>query len=218
MSSLESKRAAEQPLTAKGRATRARILEVAAEQMFARGASATSIDDVKRAAKVSASQVGHYFGDKNALISAVINFQTEALLASQQPLLDQMDSFTALQAWRDLMLAKQAARNFESGCTIGSLASEMAERDPQLREELAAGFARWREPLRAGLATMREQGKLVPEADPDVLSYALLAALEGGLLLGQTMRSPVPLVAALDTALAHIRSLASAGTSPSPDQ
>lgn len=195
-------------LTPKGRATRARVLKVAADLMFERGAGATSIDDVKRAAKVSASQVGHYFGDKQSLVRAVIDYQTEAFLESQRPLLDHLDSFEALRAWCDLNIAMQDARNCEGGCAIGSLAAELAESSPDLREDFVEGFTRWREPMRAGLHAMRERGDLRPEADPDKLATSLLAALEGGTLLAQTMRDSAPLAAVLDTMLAYIGTLA----------
>jgi hypothetical protein len=51
---------------------------------------------------------------------------------------------------------------------------------------------------------MHEHGRLDPEADPDALSLALLAAVQGGLLLSQIHRSTRPLETALDTVLDHI--------------
>ena len=48
-------------LTRKGRATRARIIDVAARLMFERGVGGTSIDEVRGAATVSGSQISHYF-------------------------------------------------------------------------------------------------------------------------------------------------------------
>ena len=67
-------------LTPKGRATRDRIVSVAAQLMFERGVAGTSLGDVQKAAGVGASQVYHYFGDKQSLIRAVIAYHTEAVL------------------------------------------------------------------------------------------------------------------------------------------
>ena len=53
---------------------------------------------------------------------------------------------------------------------------------------------------------MHERGDLRPEADPDQLALATLAAVQGGLLLTQTRRDTLALEAALDTVLAHIES------------
>jgi TetR/AcrR family transcriptional repressor of nem operon len=196
------------PLTPKGRATKARVLTAAADLMFTQGVAATSIDDVKRAARVSASQVNHYFGDKHALIRAVIEYQTEATLERQRPLLDRLDSLAALRAWCDLIIASQEAAHCRGGCAIGSLAAELVDAHPDLRHDIAMGFERWREPIRSGLAAMRERGELRPEADPDRLATSFLAALEGGTLLTQIARDTGPLTTALDTMLAYVATLA----------
>jgi hypothetical protein len=48
---------------------------------------------------------------------------------------------------------------------------------------------------------MHARGGLTPDADPDALALALLAALQGGLLLTQIERDTKPLEAALDAML-----------------
>jgi hypothetical protein len=61
--------------------------------------------------------------------------------------------------------------------------------------------------LTAGLRRMRAGGLLRADADPQRLAMSIFAALQGGLLLTQTMRSIEPLEAALDGALAAMKSL-----------
>jgi ABC-type multidrug transport system fused ATPase/permease subunit len=51
-------------MTAKGRATRERILQAAAELILAEGLSELSLDKVRKAASVSGSQLAHYYADK----------------------------------------------------------------------------------------------------------------------------------------------------------
>lgn len=193
-------------LTRKGEATRARILVAASELMFDRGVTATGIDDVKAAAGVSSSQLYHYFADKRALISAVVAHQTEEVLSFQEPLLSQLDSIEALRAWRDAIVELQRDGGCQGGCPIGSLASELSDRDPDNRYALATGFDRWEAAIRAGLQRMRDRGDLSPDADPAALALATLAALQGGLLLTQVRRSTAPLETALDEMLARIQS------------
>ena len=194
-------------VTERGRPTRDRIVRVAAELMFHRGVAGTSIPDVQAAAGVSASQIYHYFGDKHGLVSAVIDHQIEATLDGQRPLLDRLDSIEALEQWRDAALANQRAQDCEGGCPIGSLASELAETDPGTRTALVTAYDRWEAPIRAGLIAMHERGELRPEADPDELATAMMAAVQGGLLLTQVRRDPEPLRAALTTVIERIRSL-----------
>ncbi len=194
--------------TAKGALTRSRIIEAAAELVFARGVARTGIEDVQRRAAVSASQLYHYFADKDDLIRAVISHQTEGILAAQRPVLDELDSFDALERWRDLLIDLQEQRNCVGGCPIGSIAAELADNDPHARADLVDSFERWEAPIRAGLARMRERGDLRPDTDTDALALALLAALQGGLLLTQTRRNTTPLRTGLDAVLAHIRTFA----------
>jgi TetR/AcrR family transcriptional regulator, transcriptional repressor for nem operon len=206
---ISSASQAEMPrLTAKGQATRDRIVAAAAAEMFQRGVARTSLDDVKAAADVSSSQLYHYFADKRALVLAVIAHQTDAILAGQQPLLSQLDSIDALRAWRDLLVEIQQELNCQGGCPIATIGAELAETDPQARARVADGLARWEAGIRDGLRAMHARGEL--HGDPDHLALATLAALQGGLLLTQIRRDSTPLAIALDTTIDHIASLTTA--------
>jgi AcrR family transcriptional regulator len=194
-------------LTRKGAETRERIVGAAARLIFERGVAGTSIEDVKEAAGVSSSQLYHYFGDKQALVHAVIAYQSDAVIATQEPLLAKLDSLDALQAWRDQAVAIERELQCKGGCPIGTLAGEIAEVDPQARADLAAGFARWEDAIGAGIRAMHERGELPAEVDPDRLALALLAAHQGGLVLTQVRRDPEPLEAALDAMIEHVAEL-----------
>jgi TetR/AcrR family transcriptional repressor of nem operon len=194
-----------QRLTRKGQATRDRIVAAAALEMFERGVARTSLDEVKAAAGVSSSQLYHYFADKRALTLAVIEHQTQAILAGQEPLLSNLDNVEALRAWRDLLVQIQHELHCQGGCPIGSIGAELAETDPEARAKVAAGFQRWEQGIGGGLRAMFARGEL--DGDPDALALAMLTALQGGLLLTQIRREPSPLEAALDAMIDHIESL-----------
>jgi AcrR family transcriptional regulator len=207
---VSSTSTAHEGLTSRGQATRERIVSAAAELIFERGVAAVSMRDVRQAASVSGSQLSHYFGDKQSLIRAVIAHQGEAVVqAHQMPELGQLDSFEALDRWAQLNIDSLERHHCQGGCSYGSLAGELVECDPGLRGDLAAGFERWEQLFRHGLTLMRGRGELRPDADPDQLTYALMAALQGGMLLGQTARDVTPLRAALSSVLQYVRSFAS---------
>ncbi|MFE6195806.1 TetR/AcrR family transcriptional regulator [Streptomyces sp. NPDC057838] len=195
-----------QRLTKGGRRTRERIIEAAAELMFHRGAGGTSIPDIQAAAGVSASQIYHYFGDKQGLVLAVIDHQTDTQLAQQRPLLDNLDSIEALREWCDRAGSRQDARGCEGGCEIGSLASELADGDQSARTRLISAFDRWEEPIRSGLARMQARGELSERADSAALATALLAAVQGGMLLSQVRRSSTAYRQAVSAVIDHIES------------
>ena len=207
--------AAATALTARGRATRDRIVAAAATLIHERGVAGTSLDDVRAATATSKSQLYHYFADKSALVRAVIELQVEQVLTAQQPELDGADSMAGLRRWGDrvIVLNEQDAR----GCPLGRLASELADSDPVARAALTAGFARWQGRLAACLEVMRVQGALDPDADPQALALGLLAAVQGGLLLAQAARSDTPVRMALDLALDSIKArTASAAATGAP--
>lgn len=197
-------------LTAKGRATRYRIVAAAADLMFEHGVARTSLDDVKASAGVSSSQLYHYFEDKSALVNAVIEYQTEEVLAGQQPHLANLDNIPALRAWRDVLVGFRRELDCRGGCPIGSLGSELADTDPRARAELAVGFRRWETSIRDGLRAMKARGELAPSAKPDELAVAVLAAVQGGILLSQIHRETRPMEIALDLIIDHIESLGTA--------
>jgi AcrR family transcriptional regulator len=190
-------------LTARGAATRACIVEAAADLIYAHGVERTSLDEVMAATGVSKSQLYHYFADKDALVLEVIARQTERVLDAQRPHLEALDSLPALKAWRDaLVLLNKAAQG--KGCPLGSLASELVNDSEPARKRLADSFSIWRDRIEGGLAKMRERGVLAASADPHDLALALLSAVEGGLLLAKTAQSSRPLEIALDMAIDHV--------------
>jgi TetR/AcrR family transcriptional repressor of nem operon len=195
-------------LTVKGEATRARIVAAAAGLMYERGVAGTSTEDVLTAAGVkSPSQLYHYFGDKRSLVQAVIQYQTAAVLDFQQPLLSRLDSFEALEAWRDAVVELQRSRDYAGGCRIGSLAAELADHDARARAELMGTFGQWEEAIRDGLAALRSGGELDAAADVDELALVLLTALQGGLLMTQVRRDTTALHAVLTATIEYIRGL-----------
>lgn len=194
----------ERRLTARGAAMRARLIEVAADLIYEKGVDRTSLDEVLEKSGASKSQLYHYFADKDALVLAVIRSQTERVLALQQPHLARLDSLAALQRWRDAVLVLAKAAPGLRGCPLGSLASELANRFEEARTLLAGSFDTWREQIEEGFEAMRARGELAESADPHALALAILAALQGGLLLAKTARTVRPLEAALDMALEHV--------------
>jgi AcrR family transcriptional regulator len=191
-------------LTRKGEQTRLRIVAAAAQLMYEQGVTEATLEEVRAAAGVSGSQVYHYFADKQALLLAVIEYQTEAVLDMQRPLFDRLDTISGLRQWRDALVEFQRRLQCRGGCPIGSIGSEVAETNPEARLAVASGFLRWETAIREGLRAMHTRGEL--DGDPDELALATLAALQGGLLLTQIQRKVRPLEAALDAMLDHIQS------------
>jgi TetR/AcrR family transcriptional regulator, transcriptional repressor for nem operon len=198
---------AERALTAKGRATRDRIVEAATDLIAAHGVAGVSTEQVRRAAGVGGSQLYHYFDSKQALVQAVITRQAD-LVGADAPELGALDSFEALEAWADAGVQRTAENRGQGDCTLGTLAGELAATDEASRAALSSGFLRWQGVLRDGLGRMQERGELRPDADLDDLALALLTALQGGTVMAQTLGSERPMRSAMNAALSYVRSFA----------
>jgi len=193
-----------EPVTARGRETRERIVRAAAELVAERGVAGTSLDDVRTQAHVSKSQLYHYFADRDDLMRAVARAVTDDVLGGQATLFAQLDTLDGLRAWTDALVTLQRARSAKGGCPIGSLAGQLAEHDDGARLELADGLDRWESAIRTGLERMAARGELRADADLGALAQRTLTAVQGGLLLTQIRRDPNQLRSALDGALAAI--------------
>src|ERR1700733_14546911 len=117
-------------LTAKGRATRDRIVKVAAELILSDGLSALNMDALRKAASVSGSQLAHYFTDKQALIRAVIVRQIRVVLDfHRQPKLGALDTFDDLGGLIDLNLLSRRRIGFAAPPPYPALAGQLGKSD-----------------------------------------------------------------------------------------
>ena len=177
--------------TAKGRATRSRIVEAAARLMHARGVAGTSTEDVLNAAAVSNSQLYHYFADKDDLTRAVIGHQIDQVVGRQEAALARLDSVAALLDWRDAIVSYPSRRGWRGGCPIGSLASELADTDEPARLALTAGFARWQTAIRDGLAQCETGASCAPTPTPTDSRWPPSPPCKGGCCSHKPVATPL---------------------------
>lgn len=196
-----------QRFTRKGLATRARIVDAAARLMFERGVANTSIDQVRRAARVGGSQITHYFRDKRELTRQVVATRRDDVRAFHtQPSLGALDSVAALQAWADACVAAADTVYRVGGCVYGSLAGELIDSDDEIHDDLSAGYDQWIELFETGLTAMRRRGDLRPNADPRHLAVSLVVAHQGGAMLTYATGDAEPLCAAVNAGVDYVRS------------
>ena len=193
-----------QPKTGRGRASRERIVERAAELFAERGVAGTSLDDVLAAAGAGKSQLYHYFSGRDDLVAAAVGLRCTQVLAGLTQALGSVASLAGLE-----QALNGFAAGFEQmgmpGCPIGSLAADVAESNEGARQQAAAAFDAWERLFADALERMRQQGELRADASPAVLATALLASLEGGMVLSQTRKDAASLHVAVDAGLGQVR-------------
>ena len=200
----------EQRLTAKGRATRDRIVQAAAQLIVTEGLSASNMENVRKAASVSGSQLAHYFADKSALIRAVIRRQVGVVLDfHRQPRLRDLGSFDDFERWIDLNMRYLRRIGTSGGTpTYHALTAQLAKSDDATRATLAAGYWQWVELLESAIQQMKDRGVLMSSADPRRLALVIISAHQGGATLAFTYREEWPHADATRFAINYLRMFA----------
>lgn len=181
--------------------TRTRILMAAMELFWEKGFSSTSMADILGRAGVNSGSLYHYFPGKQDLLLAVLDAYHggihEMLLApAWQGVDDPIEKvFALLERYRQAIVTTDCTY----GCPIGSLALEIHEPDPSVRERLAANFNAWTDAIEQCLV---EAGPRVPDqVDRRALAEFVLTTMEGAVMLARTYRN----VAYFDRAIAQLR-------------
>lgn len=187
-------------LTTKGEHTRRRILEAADRLIASRGVTRVTLDDVRAEAKVSCSQIYHYFADKQALISAVVDYQ-DFLSLSGESMLGTFDSADAMRSWGQRLVEGQRDSDYLGGCPIATLGTGLMDLDADTLAQIARIFRRCEDGIRAGYRTMHANNDLAPDSDPDTLATMTLATAIGGLVLTQVNRDSQHLEVAMNALL-----------------
>lgn len=194
----------ERTLTAKGRATRQRIVEGAAAEMRRVGAANVSLDDVRAVTSTSKSQLFHYFpGGRDDLLVAVARHESDRVLADQQPYLDDLTSWKAWRAWRDAVVERYRAQG--RACPLNVLVGQVARDTPAGRAIVVDLYREWQGKLAAGVRHMQAVGKMPADVDPDETAAALLAAIQGGVVIMLVTGEVTHLSAALDLTIDSLR-------------
>ena len=194
-------------LTAKGQATRQRIIEGAAAEIRATSVSIATLDDIRARTQTSKSQLFHYFpGGKEQLLLAVAEYEAQMVLDDQQPYLGELTSWAAWQRWRDAVVDRY--RRQGQHCPLAVLMSEIGRTTPGAQAVTRALMDKWHNEIANGVRHMQRQGKVVGRLDADRTAAALLAGIQGGVGVLLATGDIGYLEAALDIGIDSLRSTA----------
>ena len=158
------------------------------ELVYARGYSSVGVKELCGAAGVKKGSFYHFFRSKRELLWEVITRFTEANRRRRAetmglPPLDRIQRIFRLIFEHHRALFEKSGKI--QGCSIGNLAVELSTRDEVIGERLRASFQEWVDYFASALQEAMDTG-VISEVDPDVSAQAILAYLEGILLLAKT--------------------------------
>jgi TetR/AcrR family transcriptional regulator, transcriptional repressor for nem operon len=168
--------------------TRDRLIYAALRLFAEKGYASTSVADVRQAADVHSGSLYHFFPGKQDLLLAVL----EAYRGGIDPMLlqpawagvdDPIEKiFALLGRYRNSLLQTEC----QYGCPIGSLALELHEPDPAVRELLARNFEGWVRAVRGCLDDAR--ARLPAGFNTRELAEFVLTTMEGAVMQARTHR------------------------------
>jgi TetR/AcrR family transcriptional repressor of nem operon len=171
---------------------RDRIVEAAMELFWAKGYNSTSIADILSRTQLNSGSLYHVFPGKQDILIAVLEAYRDGLYPMLvEPAWQGVDDpieriFALLGRYRWLILETECTY----GCPIGSLALELHEADPAVRELLAVNFAGWVAAIERCLA---DAGARLPaDLDRRALAEFVLTTMEGGVMQARTHRDVGP--------------------------
>ena len=181
--------------------TRWRIVEAAIELFWLKGYASTSIADILSRSQVNSGSLYHFFPGKQDVLLAVLEAYRDGI---HQMLLEPAWSavqdpvekvFALLARYRQAIVETECTY----GCPIGSLALELHDADPIVREGLAQNFTNWIDAVEQCFRAAEH--RFLPETDFRGLAELALNVMEGGVMQARTYRD----VAHFDRAVAQFR-------------
>lgn len=186
-------------------------------RLFAeKGYGSTSVADILREAGANSGSLYHAFPTKQDLLLAVLRRYRDGigpmlLEPAWQSVEDPIERiFALLAAYREMLAGTDCAY----GCPIGSLALELHEPDPPVRELLAINFDGWTSAIEACL---KGAGQRLPGGiNAQRLSQFVLTVMEGAVMQARTHRSLEAFDASVDTLRDYFNRLRDAAIREAP--
>ena len=169
--------------------TRDRLVFTALQLFGKKGYGSTSIADILKAADANSGSLYHFFPTKQDLLVAVLETYRDGiepmlLAPAWEGVEDPIERVFALLARYRQALEMTAC---VYGCPIGSLALELHEPDPPVREMLAINFEGWVRHVRGCFEAAKH--RLPSDIDPEKLARLTLTVMEGGVMQSRTYRT-----------------------------
>jgi AcrR family transcriptional regulator len=188
-------------LTPKGAATRDRIIQGASAEIRENGVTAT-LDDIRVRTGTSKSQLFHYFPDgREQLLLAVARYEADRVLADQQPQLGDLTSWASWRAWRDAVVARYREQGQQ--CPLSALTTQLGRATPGAQAVVSELIGQWQAEIAAGVRHMQAAGEIAPDLDAE--RTAIVAGIQGGVVMLMSTGDTTPLEAALDLAIAYLQ-------------
>jgi hypothetical protein len=131
------------------------------------------------------------------------------VLEVQQPQLGRLTSWAAWKRWRDTVVSHYDSRGRH--CPLNVLISQLGRATPGAQAVVSELLRRWQDELEAGIRHLRDAGEVGADVDAGRTAAALLAGIQGGVVVMLSTGRIDHLEAALDVGIANLRASGNRG-------
>jgi TetR/AcrR family transcriptional regulator, transcriptional repressor for nem operon len=175
--------------------TRNRLIQAAIELIFQRGYANVGVQELCEHAKVKKGSFYHFFASKRDLTLAALevhwNTYRTGIEGYINAPLDPFDRVRFLFENLHKQYQSYASSNKPlTGCAFGTLSMEVSTQDTELRLALERIFIQWASLFEKVFEDAIQSGDLPKSTNASLAGNALLAYLEGVLLLVKTSQNP----------------------------
>lgn len=177
------------------KATKEKLIIAGAELFLVNSYHGTGINDVLKACNVPKGSFYNYFPSKEDFALEVIEYQMErnAEFILQNLGNEDMAPLERITAYLDSISQGMVDCHFAMGCIFGSLAQEMANLSPKLREALTRAFQVQMDHLDNCIELGQKQGTIDSNLDSTETAGFIMSALQGAQIMAKTFVSDEPL-------------------------
>ncbi|MBI4833056.1 MAG: TetR/AcrR family transcriptional regulator [Candidatus Lindowbacteria bacterium] len=164
----------------KGKQTRERIIEVAAELFRKNGFHNSSLAQILAAANLTKGGFYFHFKSKEELGDAVIEYMKDFWVSNVlEEIIEESDALKKIERMFEIMIRTHEGNVFHGCALLAVLTAEMMEVQEHFSERLREIYADWKASIVQILAQGKREGLFKEWMNPDSLALLIIGAIQG---------------------------------------
>jgi TetR/AcrR family transcriptional repressor of nem operon len=194
--------------TARGSATRTRMLHAALDLFHRQGVHATSVDQILEASETGKSQFYYYFKNKEGLIHAILENFYGNIKSNRARFKTKIATMKDLEEWFRQYVKFQKDTGCQRSCPIGTIGNDLGNDQQLLRQDVRLIFDLMNRSLVDFFNLLKGKKQLPSDCDPQALADFCFSIMQGGLLIGKVRRETEPFENSVTHAMRYLRHVA----------
>jgi len=163
------------------------LLDIAYEEFYTSGYSATGLNKILEKANVAKVGLYHHFNSKKDLVIAIINERICPNSLKKYASLDEIED-NKLNALLDILESRN--ENFDKGCPLGNLILELSNIDDDILKALQNCINSWQK-IFENVILEAIKNKEIKDISAYDTSLLIISTIQGGLLLSKLSKSDI---------------------------